>query len=440
MKPEYLLFSIIGYSIQISLLVGTAVLAAFLNRKKSPGTALWFWQGVLGLVLFLPLIEALPAPSATFLEPVWKFEINAVSSPAHNPGSGFPWALLLISILFAGAVFNLGKFCLGLVRLRTLPRRAILLDPLPEHLLCMMQRLHGKCHIRISDEVSNPVTFGLLNPVILVPEKFLGLDQSQQECIACHELLHVSRRDWLLNLSEQLVKSLLWFHPAVHFLVREINLAREELVDARVVGITGKRQVYLKALWEMVQPGAGVNAFPVVPFAGRSQLLKRVRLLSKEVEMSKKQTILAATGLLILAFSTIAFGQNVFPIHPNHLLSINAVPTLAVPVAENEGSISISDEPVDLTNTDTRPQLIKKVNPEYPPEAKEARIVGTVICKALIDKEGNVKGITIVESPNELLSQSAVEAVKQWKYAPVLQNGEPVEVIFTVTINYTLKD
>lgn len=440
MKAEYLLFSLTGYSIQIALLVGAAFLAAFLNRKKSPATALWFWQGVLGLVLLLPLLEFLPSPSAVVIDPIWKFEIDAVASSTNNPGSGIPWELLIISVLSAGVLINLGKFFLGLARLRTLSGRAVPLEPLPEHLSNLKRRLHGKCRFMISAEVPMPVTFGLLNPVILVPERFLELGQAQQECIACHELLHVSRRDWLLNLSEQLFKSLLWFHPAIYFLIREINLTREELVDARVVGMTGKRQIYLKALWEMVQPSARENLFPVVPFAGRSQLLKRVRLLSKEVEMSNKQAILAAIGLFILAFSTIAVGQSIFPIHPNSILPVNVVPTLAVPVAEKEGNITISDEPVDLRDADTPPKLVKMVRPPYPPEAKEAGITGTVILEATVDKEGHVKRVTVLESPDRLLSQSAAEAVSQWEYTPVLKNGEPVEVIFTVTINYVLRD
>jgi periplasmic protein TonB len=81
--------------------------------------------------------------------------------------------------------------------------------------------------------------------------------------------------------------------------------------------------------------------------------------------------------------------------------------------------------------------LIRKVNPAYPPLARQARIQGTVILQALISKEGNIENLQLI-SGHPMLAPSAIEAVKQWKYKPYLLNGEPVEVETQVQVNFTL--
>jgi protein TonB len=81
--------------------------------------------------------------------------------------------------------------------------------------------------------------------------------------------------------------------------------------------------------------------------------------------------------------------------------------------------------------------LVRKVPPQYPPLARQARIQGTVILQAQISKEGNIENLQLV-SGHPMLAPAAIEAVKQWKYKPYLLNGEPVEVETTVQVNFTL--
>jgi periplasmic protein TonB len=77
------------------------------------------------------------------------------------------------------------------------------------------------------------------------------------------------------------------------------------------------------------------------------------------------------------------------------------------------------------------------VNPVYPEIAKQARVQGTVVLEAVIGPRGNVTSLTVLR-PIPLLDQSAIDAVRQWVYAPTLLNGVPVPVIMTVTVNYKL--
>jgi len=81
--------------------------------------------------------------------------------------------------------------------------------------------------------------------------------------------------------------------------------------------------------------------------------------------------------------------------------------------------------------------LIRKVNPNYPPLARQARISGTVVLRAVISKDGSIENLSLV-SGHPMLAPAAIDAVKQWKYKPYLLNGEPVEVDTEVQVNFTL--
>jgi periplasmic protein TonB len=81
--------------------------------------------------------------------------------------------------------------------------------------------------------------------------------------------------------------------------------------------------------------------------------------------------------------------------------------------------------------------LIHDVAPTYPPEAGRARIEGTVVLLAVIAKNGTVQDVR-VESGLPVLAEAAIDAVKQWRYKPYLLNGEPIEVVSQITINFNL--
>jgi protein TonB len=82
-------------------------------------------------------------------------------------------------------------------------------------------------------------------------------------------------------------------------------------------------------------------------------------------------------------------------------------------------------------------KLIRQPRPIYPPLAKQARIQGVVKLNAIIGRDGTIQNLT-VQSGHPLLVPSAMEAVRQWVYAPTLLNGEPVEVVTQIDVNFTL--
>jgi len=110
--------------------------------------------------------------------------------------------------------------------------------------------------------------------------------------------------------------------------------------------------------------------------------------------------------------------------------SLAAVPRLSQPAP--------AVQRVRVSQGVTKGLLIYRVEPAYPPLAKQARIQGVVVMTALIDKGGNVQNLQVV-SGHPLLAPAAIEAVKQWRYKPFLLNGQPVEVETTVTVNFHVR-
>ena len=94
--------------------------------------------------------------------------------------------------------------------------------------------------------------------------------------------------------------------------------------------------------------------------------------------------------------------------------------------------------PIRVGGNVKAPIKTRDVKPVYPPEAQANRIVGVVIIEALLNPDGSVATGRILRSI-PALDDAALEAVRQWKYTPTLLNGEPVPVIMTVTVNFTLQ-
>ena len=83
------------------------------------------------------------------------------------------------------------------------------------------------------------------------------------------------------------------------------------------------------------------------------------------------------------------------------------------------------------------PKRIRNPPPLYPKIAQAAKVSGVVILEATISKEGEVRDVKVLRSI-PMLDQAAIEAVRQWRYTPPLLNNVPVDVIMTVTVNFTL--
>jgi len=97
------------------------------------------------------------------------------------------------------------------------------------------------------------------------------------------------------------------------------------------------------------------------------------------------------------------------------------------------------DKPVKVTGDVKPPKIVNQVEPVYPEDARKQGIEGTVILEATADIEGNVQDVKVLRGV-EGLNQAAVDAVKQWTYEPMMINGKPKPVVFTVTVRFKLND
>jgi len=107
----------------------------------------------------------------------------------------------------------------------------------------------------------------------------------------------------------------------------------------------------------------------------------------------------------------------------------------------NSGNVAVpkvaTPQRVRVSSGVSQGLLIKKVTPNYPPLARQARIQGTVVLQAEISKEGTIQNLQLI-SGHAMLAPAAIEAVKQWRYKPYLLNGEPVAVETQVVVNFSL--
>ncbi len=88
----------------------------------------------------------------------------------------------------------------------------------------------------------------------------------------------------------------------------------------------------------------------------------------------------------------------------------------------------------------TEPELVTKVNPSYPAEAKKDKVEGQVVLDLTIDTDGSVSDTKVKKSGDSRLTEAAIRAIKQWKFKPAMNKaGKPVEVVATVTVNFKLK-
>ena len=94
-------------------------------------------------------------------------------------------------------------------------------------------------------------------------------------------------------------------------------------------------------------------------------------------------------------------------------------------------------EPIVPEPIVVKARLLRQVRPQYPPLARQARIQGTVKLSATIAKDGTVQKLEVIDG-HPLLVPAALAAVKQWRYSPALLNGEAVEVLADIALNFTL--
>ena len=322
---ELSLGNVWAWALQVAALAGAGMLLPWLLRMTSPRARLLHLRALLLVCLALPLLQPWVTPPAAVapslsIAPADLPAPDAAAGPSDTGSAPRVRATPAASVqawlrrwpieIVAGAVYLLGvaaRACwlaLGLLSLARLRRSAVPLDPRPEAVDDAARLVGADARFLLSPRVVRPVTFGFRRPVVLVAPGFESFAPDQQTAVAAHELLHVARRDWIRTLADEVLLTILWFHPVLWWLVEQIRLSTEQLVDREVVRLVGARKPYLEALLKLAAAGPTPMLQPASLFLKHGHLAQRVALLVREVSMSRVRLV----SSFVLVFAVLAAG------------------------------------------------------------------------------------------------------------------------------------
>ncbi len=413
MTTTLLIDNLCAYSLQVLAIVATAAIFLTLARSLTPRARLAVWQVVLALCLLLPMMQswqpanpAGPAMISVGLGPV------AVVQEDQPAGLSFDWRAAVLFLLAPGAACRLVWLGVGLYRLRRYRRQAEPVHPTAS-ISELEKHIGTSASFYSTGAIHSPVTFGVVRPVVLLPLRFDELATDVQRAVICHELLHVQRRDWLFTLAEETVRVLLWFHPAIWWVLSQVQLTREQVVDREVLDWTQSSEPYMEALMTISGADVHLDLTPAPLFLRRRHLNLRVESLLQETNMSKQGIAVCLVFLAAAVTGATWVATAAFP------LSAAAAPQEAV----TRPTVGIDEgEP-----------LLHRSAPRYPKDARDNRIEGPVALEVAIGENGNVYDAHVISGPAGLRAV-ALQAVLQWHYS----DDVPRPSKRLVTLNFLL--
>jgi TonB family protein len=404
MTGTLLLSNLTALGVQITVLVAAAALLARIFRIESPKALLGYWRTLLLACVMLPLsqpwnvVPTSPLRAATVLTPIAGVAAPDGAGPVATAAS-VSWSFreFLLAALAAGIVGRTLWLALGAFGLWRLRREARPLDPLPESVCRAQEQTGTHAAMYVSERVSGPITYGHFRPVIVFPPSVSAMPAHVQTAIACHELLHVRRRDWVQELIEELVRCALWFQPAIWWLIGRIQLAREEVVDQATVALIDSRERYVESLLAVASRNSRTTFAPASAFFRRRLLKRRIARILQESTMTTRRLIASLTASAAALALAITMTVRTFPLEAQ-----------GVERPAGTGPVQVLEGGEHLLHGDV---------PEYPRRAAERSVQGDVVLEMTLDDHGEVSDARVVSGPDEL-RRAALEAVLNWHFSP----------------------
>jgi GWxTD domain-containing protein len=222
-----------------------------------------------------------------------------------------PWGL---TIWFSGVVFFLARFNVGLILAERM--KSIATEAAPTDLQVLFHNLKYRLGIERPVRLANsalvqvPTVIGWLKPVVLIPLGCLiGLSPVQIEAIFAHELAHIHRHDYLASVAQSLAEAILFYHPAVWWVSKQMRKERENCCDDLAVSACGDSLSYAKALSILEERR---STYPIVSLgANGGALVMRIRRLLGYEETPRIPQLAGMTLLAVVIFAT-ALGIDAF--------------------------------------------------------------------------------------------------------------------------------
>ena len=305
--------SSIGLALMLTLAVVTGVqrYAPLASARRSEGAV-------------APVVERSPAAATVSIAPTDTARPVAASRAATPPSllagvgalrAGRVLPALLLVWLTGVTILSL-RLLTGWILVRRLCTRGVsaAADGVAAAAARLARRLHigRRVTLLVSAVVEVPTVIGFLEPVILLPIAALaGLTPQQVEAILAHELAHICRHDYLVNLLQTLVETVLFYHPAVWWLSRRIRIERENCCDDLAVRLCGDRILYAAALADLEAlraPGPARHRHVALAATGGSLLHRIRRLLGAPAPHSGRGPAWLAGAVALLLVGGIAAG------------------------------------------------------------------------------------------------------------------------------------
>lgn len=214
---------------------------------------------------------------------------------------------VIVLIWMLGVVFFAVRFAGGLYLIARIRRNSSPLDQ-PDILYAfraMQNRIGVASHVgvRISAHIHAPLLIGWLKPMILLPASMLtGYSTAQVESILAHELAHVRRHDYLISVVQTCIETVLFYHPAVWWVSKQIRIEREQCCDDLAVAASANKLVYLQALSQLE-----TQRMTLALGAGDGELIARIKRLVEPAAIASKGQSTAALMLMVFLASSMLF-------------------------------------------------------------------------------------------------------------------------------------
>jgi len=314
------------------------------------------------------------------------------------------WALPVWSVGVLVFALRLVLSCRHVAALRRLGRAAE--GQIAETVSLLARRMKATRAIRviISTVAESPSVIGWLRPAILLPAATLaGLEPEQLLAVLAHEIAHIRRHDYLVNLAQTMVETLLFYHPAVWWASAQIRRERELCCDDAAVAVCGDAISYARALTSLERLRVGTPRLALGSTGG--PLLYRIqRLAGVRQEMGPSKL----PGIAALALGLACFATTVHWAKAQQTMQQSIVP--------EEWGITVS----------STGKVLHRDRVPYPEATYKNGIQGTVVLEATLDQSGNVADAHVLSGPPEL-RKTALQSVLQWQFANGLA-GETQQV------------
>ena len=438
---EAMVMGYVLYSLWLVPLIAIAAwMAARMARPLGPAAEHRVWVGALLGEAMLPVVSLLPWERMDVAWP-WHFHaqqgahgsvVVEVGSGVASEGLRFPPALLGMTVgLYATVtLYFAARFVWRWLRLRELERsaQAVILTGAAESAWRRGKRWFGVERVALvqARQIFAPLTMGIAKKCVMLPSKMVAeFPHGELETVIGHELAHVKRMDFAKNLAYELLSLGVSYHPGVWFTRQRLTESREMVCDAMAAEVSGSKE-YAQSLLKLaglLLQGKTVRVPYAIGVFDSSTLERRLMKLTEmkqEIGRVRRGVALGACVVLGVAAATSAVALR------------GGVDQTSSDTQKKSDSVTVDAKVMEK-------QVVTKVPPVYPQEAKAERIQGKVALEAVIGKDGHVEHLKAVSGPKEL-QQSALDAVRQWKNKPNLVNGNAVDVTTTVNVTYTLSE